>query len=164
MILRDLLPDRLARMTGSSRSAKHHLRRTLRYDRVRKRVRPSERVGPPFGRVSPEDALSGDLVEHGPRGAPQALRVQYRLPGIAISPYRLGFVARGEDQTVWCLVSLLPSDLRFFELYPEGEECSNPAGQRVVRRGWGLAVADVLEGSGPGTYQVLSQSPANTRH
>ena len=93
-MFRDVLPDRLARWTGSRRSAVHHLRRTIQRGRVRKRVRPSERVGPPFGRVTPEDALSGELVEHGPRGAPQALRVQYRLPGAG---YRLAFVARGED-------------------------------------------------------------------
>lgn len=160
MMLRDLMPDRLARLTGSSRSAKQHLRRTLRYDRVRKRVRPSERVGPPFGRVTPQDAISGELVEHGPRGAPQALRVQYRLPGAG---YRLAFVARGEDGTVWLLATLLPTDPHL-ATFPEGEEVRNQHGQRCVRRGWGLAVADPCEGTAEGTYQVLSQSPASTRH
>ena len=163
-MLRDLMPDRLARLTGSRRGAVSHIKLTIQRDRVRMRVRPSQRVGPPFPRLRPEDALSGDLVDHGPPGVPQALRVQYRLPGIAISPHRLGFVARGEDGTVWCLVSLLPSDVQFFERYPEGQERKNRAGQRVVRRGWGLAVADVLEGTGPGTFQVLRDDrPARTR-
>jgi len=160
-MFRELMPDRLARWTGSSRSAKRHLRRTLRYDRARKRVRPSERVGPPFGRVAPEDALSGELVEHGPRGAPQALRVQYRLPGAG---YRLAFVARAEDGTVWLLATLLPTDPHLVT-YPEGEEIRCEHGRRCVRRGWGLAIADPSEGTAEGTYQVLTESrPANTRH
>jgi len=159
-MFRDVLPDRLARWTGSRRSAVHHLRRTIQRDRVRKRVRPSERVGPPFGRVTPEDALSGELVEHGPRGAPQALRVQYRLPGAG---YRLAFVARGEDGTVWLLATLLPTDPHL-ATYPEGEEVRNEYGQRCVRRGWGLAVADPCEGTAEGTYQVLKEArPARSQ-
>ena len=160
-MFRELMPDRLARWTGSSRAAKRHLRRTLRYDRARKRVRPSERVGPPFGRVAPEDALSGELVEHGPRGTPQAMRVQYRLSGAG---YRLGFIARAEDGTAWLLCSLLPTDPHL-ATYPEGEEVRNEYGQRCVRRGWGLAVADPCEGTAEGTYQVLRDArPASTRH
>ena len=160
-MFRELMPDRLARWTGSSRAAKRHLRRTLRYDRARKRVRPSERVGPPFGRVAPEDALSGELVEHGPRGTPQAMRVQYRLSGAG---YRLAFIARAEDGTAWLLCSLLPTDPHL-ATYPEGEEVRNEHGQRCVRRGWGLAVADPCEGTAEGTYQVLRDArPASTRH
>ena len=160
-MFRELMPDRLARWTGSSRAAKRHLRRTLRYDRARKRVRPSERVGPPFGRVAPEDALSGELVEHGPRGTPQAMRVQYRLSGAG---YRLAFIARAEDGTAWLLCSLLPTDPHL-ATYPEGEEVRNEYGQRCVRRGWGLAVADPCEGTAEGTYQVLRDArPASTRH
>ena len=160
-MFREMMPDRLARWTGSSRSAKHHLRRTLRYDRARKRVSKSARVGPPFGRVTPDDALSGELVEHGPRGAPQALRVQYRLPGAG---YRLAFVARAEDGTVWLLATLLPTDPHLVT-YPEGEEVRCEHGRRCVRRGWGLAIADPSEGTAEGTYQVLTEShPASTRH
>ena len=89
------------------------------------------------------------------------VRVQYRLPGAG---YRLAFVARAEDGTVWLLATLLPTDPHLVT-YPEGEEVRCEHGRRCVRRGWGLAIADPSEGTAEGTYQVLTESrPASTRH
>ena len=88
------------------------------------------------------------------------MRVQYRLPGAG---YRLAFVARAEDGTAWLLCSLLPTDPHLMT-FPEGEEVRNEHGQRCVRRGWGLAVADPCEGTAEGTYQVLRDArPARTQ-
>ena len=157
--MRDFLPDRLARLTGSRRSAVKHLRRTIQRDRVRKRVRPEQRVSAPFSRSASGEGISGDVVEHGPRSPdsarnPQALRCQYRLPGVAISPMRIAFVARAESGEVWCLISLLPCDLDYFERYPEGVEQKTRTG-RAVRRGFGLAISGARQGTEPGMWRPI---------
>ena len=148
--------DRLARLTDSRRSAVGHLRRTIQRDRVRKRIRPEQRVSPPFPRFAEGEGISGDVVEHGPRDPrnPQALRCQYRLPGVAISPMRLAFVARAEDGEVWCLISLLPCDLDYFERYPEGIEQKTRTG-RAIRRGFGLAISGARQGTEPGMWRPI---------
>ena len=136
-----------AALGGSRRQAAKRLHRTVGRDRAIKRVRPTPPPAPP---KSPP--ITGEVVTEGPAQEPHAMRVSYRLPEAG---HRLGFVARGADGVVWCLVALLPDDTRYFDRYPDGEEHRNPLGQRTVRRGFGLAVADVLQGTAEGTFQPL---------
>ena len=152
MRLRRFLPDRLAALGGSRRQAARRLHRTVGRDRAIKRVRPSPSSPPPAPAPPKSAPITGEVVTEGPAQEPQALRVSYRLPDAG---HRLGFVARGADGVVWCMVALLPGDVRYFDRYPDGEEHRNPLGQRTVRRGFGLAVADVLQGTAEGTFQPL---------
>ncbi len=92
-----------------------------------------------------------------PRRADQELAVMaviYHLKGAPgqVAGDRDACITRGPDGVPWCAVCLLPTDRVYLSTYREGEMYGEP-GSRIQRRGFGLVMENVTEGTEPGTWR-----------
>lgn len=160
--MRRLLPRRVARRLGSAHRAKSSLMATVRRGKREQRLwddfkrRQAELAAKPPP-IEPEvvdgSAYRASTPDEPPQQTVDAQEVIYFLPAGDEVEVRRAVVSWDGDGTLWCLIALMPWDHQWLSAIPNDEEVVNSMGQRTIRRGWGLAIADVKQGTAPGTYQ-----------